>query len=89
MTMDEASWVASLDPAGSLFGSLFIGYVAKHFGRKLPLHLFTIPMIVAWLLIRFAQNPFYLNAARFLGGLFGSSSFTILILFQSEIANDR
>lgn len=74
MTMDEASWVASLDPAGSLFGSLFIGYVAKHFGRKLPLHLFTIPMIAA---------------ARFLGGLFGSSSFTILILFQSEIANDR
>lgn len=45
--MDQASWVAGIEPAGALFGNICIGYIAKHFGRKKPLHFFTIPMIVS------------------------------------------
>lgn len=47
ITMNQASWVVSLEAAGALIGNMLIGYVAKQFGRKRPLHLFTIPLIVS------------------------------------------
>lgn len=46
ITMDEASWVASLLHVGALLGNIFFGYVTNNFGRKLPLMCIAIPMIV-------------------------------------------
>lgn len=43
---DEASWIASLLCFGGLIGNLFFGYVAKIWGRRLPLILISIPAIV-------------------------------------------
>lgn len=47
ITMDEASWVASLINAGGAFGTFFFGVVTNKFGRKNPLIAITIPTIVS------------------------------------------
>lgn len=47
ITMEEASWVACLMPLGCLFGNICFGYITNKFGRKLPLILITVPIIVS------------------------------------------
>lgn len=46
ISKDEASWIASLLHVGAFLGSLFFGFVTNNFGRKLPLMIIAIPMIV-------------------------------------------
>lgn len=45
--MEEASWIASLICVGGVIGNVIFGYVADKFGRKVPLILISIPMIVS------------------------------------------
>lgn len=47
--MDEASWIASLICVGGVVGNVIFGYIANKFGRKIPLLLIPIPMIVSLL----------------------------------------
>lgn len=46
ITMDEASYVASLVNAGGAIGTAFFGSITNKFGRKNPLIAITIPTIV-------------------------------------------
>lgn len=47
ITMDEASWIASLLCIGGLIGNIFFGYITNRFGRKLPLIVIAIPTVVS------------------------------------------
>lgn len=46
ITLDEASWVASLLQLGAMIANTYFGYITNNFGRKWPLLFVTIPMIV-------------------------------------------
>lgn len=110
ISMDEASWIASLICVGGLIGNIMFGFITSKFGRKIPLIFITIPTIVSgfhfsinlklilkldyfyqfgWLLVLFAQNIYYLYAARLLNGFVGGGFYTIVPQFLSEIAVDR
>lgn len=54
--MDEASWIASLICVGGIVGNVIFGYIANKFGRKIPLLLIPIPMIVSLLLQKDTEN---------------------------------
>lgn len=47
ITLDEASWITSLQAAGMAIGSMFVGRLTNRYGRKWPLILLTIPSIVS------------------------------------------
>lgn len=47
ISMEEASWVASMHCIGGLFGNIIFGYIINKFGRRLPLILITFPLIVS------------------------------------------
>lgn len=47
ITMDEASWIASLLCVGGLPGNVFCGIVTNKYGRKKPLIFIAIPTIVS------------------------------------------
>lgn len=89
ISMDEVSWIVALPALGCLLGSICFGFITNIFGRKVPLIIITVPMIISWSLILFARNVFYLYASRFMGGFFGGGAYIITPLFLSEIANDR
>ncbi|XP_031629245.1 facilitated trehalose transporter Tret1-like [Contarinia nasturtii] len=89
VTEDEGSWIASLLCFGCLIGNVFFGYVTSKFGRKTPLTMMTVPIIISWLLILFAQNVIYLYVSRILNGFVGGGLFVIVPAFLSEIAIDR
>lgn len=46
ITMEEASWVASIICIGGLIGNILFGIMTNHFGRKVPLLFTAIPSIV-------------------------------------------
>lgn len=47
ITVDQASWITSLNAAGMMITSIFVGSLANKYGRKWPLILLTIPSIVS------------------------------------------
>lgn len=64
ITIEQASWIAASICIGGVIGNLISGLITEKFGRKIPLLLGAIPLTVAWLLILYAQNVYYLYAAR-------------------------
>lgn len=46
ITMEEASWITSLLSVGALICNIVFGYISNNFGRKIPLLVISIPMIV-------------------------------------------
>lgn len=46
ITMEQASWIASLICFGGLIGNIFFGFITAKFGRKIPLIFMSIPTIV-------------------------------------------
>ncbi|XP_031623073.1 facilitated trehalose transporter Tret1-like [Contarinia nasturtii] len=89
ITMEEASWVASLFPIGGLIGNICFGFITNRFGRKMPLIFITIPTIASWSLILYAQNFYFLTISRILSGFVSGGIFGTVPGFLSEIANDR
>lgn len=47
ITADAASWIASLKSAGMVFGAMFVGFLAKKYGRKWLLMSLPIQSIVS------------------------------------------
>lgn len=47
ITMEQATWVTSLLQVGALICNIVFGYITNNFGRKIPLLLISIPMIVS------------------------------------------
>lgn len=45
--MDEASWMNAQLALGALTGNIFFGYITNSFGRKVPLMIMAVPMIVS------------------------------------------
>ncbi|XP_051858945.1 facilitated trehalose transporter Tret1-2 homolog isoform X2 [Drosophila albomicans] len=78
---------AALSP-GSLAGAFFFGWLADKIGRKRCLLFTALPMLAHWLIICFARNPWQLAVARFLGGTIGGSSYTVISIYITEIAQD-
>lgn len=48
ISIQDASWVASLQCVGSLFGNIILGYCMNKFGRRVPLILIAFPLIVSF-----------------------------------------
>lgn len=47
ISMEEATWITSLLQVGALICNFVFGYISNNFGRKIPLLLISIPMIVS------------------------------------------
>lgn len=89
ISQEEASWIVSILGIGSIVGILINGWAIEALGRKIPGTCLGIPQIVGWLLISFAQNPYYLYVARFFGGLGGGALFVVIPIYVTEIAEIR
>lgn len=86
---DDASWITSLKALGALIGFAFFGIIAKRFGRKWPFIFLSIPLIVSWLLILYAQSVYYIFIARLLHGVATAGIFALAQLYFVEISTDK
>jgi MFS family permease len=56
ITDDEASWIGSLAPLGAVIGAIPAGYLANILGRRQLLLFLTVPLLIGWMTIIFAQD---------------------------------
>ncbi|KAJ6645536.1 Facilitated trehalose transporter Tret1, partial [Pseudolycoriella hygida] len=89
LTVVEKSWVSALMYLGGTLGCLFFGWASNRYGRKYPLMGAAFPQLFGWLLIIYAQNPYYLYVARFMSGFSGSANYVILPVFVAEISDNK
>ena len=64
----EASWIGSLMPLAALAGGFVGGTLLEALGRKTTILITTIPLLVAGLLVTFAQDVYTIYAGRGITG---------------------
>lgn len=89
LTNSEVSWIESIISLANMLGTLALGYLISLMGSKRALLLLTIPIILFWLLVYFGNHYYHLLLARNFNGFGGVGILTSLILYVSEIADDR
>lgn len=77
ITKDEGTWIASMLAIGAIIGAVPSGILADQLGRKKAAIIIAVPYIISYLLIVFAQNVWWLYAARLLIG-----TFTLLFCYK-------
>ena len=74
LDVEQQSWVAALINIGAFTAGPLVGYLLPRCGKKKSMMIISLPILVGWLLIIFAQNAGMLYVGRFITGFSGSFS---------------
>lgn len=80
--------IGSLLTLGALFSSVPAGFIAEKLGRRKTILAISIPFILSWILIIFANNPMMLFTGRFLCGIGTGAICVCAPMYVGEIAHD-
>ncbi|XP_043474693.1 facilitated trehalose transporter Tret1-like, partial [Leptopilina heterotoma] len=86
VTDEQIIWIVSLFNIGDLFGGIINPLFIDRIGRRNTLFFLSLPSLIGWCLIIFAQNHNYLYIARFLGGISQANAFSSLSIYLTEIS---
>lgn len=86
VTLAQASYLPIIPAISSLISSPFFPWIMDSIGRKNAMLLVSIPYIIAWILVMFAESIYVLYLSRFAIGLADAALFTVLPTYVSEIA---
>lgn len=85
----EVAVLASASAAGMVVGGLVAGFLADRCGRRRLLILDVALLALASLAAALAPGPGVLLAARFVGGAAVGASYTIVFVYQRELASSE
>lgn len=86
LTMEEASWVASLLTLGGAIGPIACALIVNIIGRKNTMLFTAVPSIISWLMIIFATSPWELYVSRLISGLAVSIAYSATPMYLGEIS---
>lgn len=89
LTLEEASWVASIVNLGRIFGAIVGGFFAYYYGCKMSLFLTSITMSLGWIFIGFSTTVIWLCIARSICGFGVGMAFSSFPLYLGEISNQK
>lgn len=88
-TIDQGSWIASMELLPNIPGALIGSLFADRIGRKKSLLLTTVPYFAGWLLIATAYHVNQIIFAKFIVGMADGFVYTVLPMYIGEIAEDN
>ncbi|KAK4877064.1 hypothetical protein RN001_009570 [Aquatica leii] len=86
---DHLGWIGSFATLGAMVMCFPIGIMCEKLGRKLAMLILTVPFMVGWLLIIFANSVGMIYAGRFITGMAGGAFCVSAPLYTSEIAENE
>lgn len=89
ITLEQLSWIGSMNCVGAIFGTFTFGCFTSFMGCKRAMVFLGIPATVYWLIIMYGDSVNYIIFARFMAGWTGGGIFSITILYVAEIADDK
>lgn len=89
LTNEEVSWLGSISSLGSIVGTFIFGGLSSLIGCKRAMIFLALPSIAFWILIHFGDTFFYLLLARCTFGLTAGGIQSGVIIYVSEISNDK
>ncbi|XP_015590202.1 facilitated trehalose transporter Tret1 [Cephus cinctus] len=87
ITSNEASWIASFYLLGAVPGNIIAAFLVNHLGRKISLLLAGAPLLLGWVLILVAWNPYVLYASRLISGIGQGIIYVVCPMYIGEIAD--
>ncbi|XP_036149477.1 facilitated trehalose transporter Tret1 [Monomorium pharaonis] len=85
VTMEELTWIASLNLFLVPFGCLASGPLSQYLGRRKTMMLANIPFVIAWLMFHYASKPAMLLVALAMTGLTGGLLEGPVITYVAEV----
>ncbi|XP_011696202.1 PREDICTED: facilitated trehalose transporter Tret1 [Wasmannia auropunctata] len=85
VTLEELTWISSLNLFLVPIGCLASGPLSQYLGRKRTMMLANIPFVLAWLIFYYATNPGMLLAALAMTGLTGGLLEGPVITYVAEV----
>lgn len=74
---------------GSIVSPIIVGWMMDRYGRRRTLLLCSGLAVAHWMILAFCHNVRYVYIARFLGGMWGGTSYTITPIYLCEIAEPK
>lgn len=87
VTSDDASWITSFFLLGSVPGCILAAFIVDWLGRKKSLLIAGGPLLIGFVLIYIAWNPYVLYASRFISGIGTGIVYTVCPMYIGEIAD--
>ncbi|XP_055300162.1 uncharacterized protein LOC129567369 [Sitodiplosis mosellana] len=85
----EVKWIELSLYIGGLIGTIFLTMNGDVFGRKYTLVVLIVPQGFAWLSKMLATNATEVYIGRFLSGFSAGGSINLIVLFVTELADDK
>ncbi|XP_018312785.1 solute carrier family 2, facilitated glucose transporter member 8 isoform X2 [Mycetomoellerius zeteki] len=86
ISSEQSSWIGSLMALSPIVGSFVAGYLGERLGPKRALLSCVVPYLIGWILVASAGHIAQLYVARLIFGLALSIVFTIVPIYNGEIA---
>ncbi|KAF5269953.1 hypothetical protein FQR65_LT05752 [Abscondita terminalis] len=86
VTKGFLGWIVSLSNLSGMIFAIPGGIICDKFGRKTALLVLTVPIIIGWLLIVFANSVDFLLIGRFVIGMGTGCIYVLVPMYASEIA---
>ncbi|KAF4532913.1 hypothetical protein B566_EDAN001517 [Ephemera danica] len=87
VTTQEGSWIGCLMAIGALAGALPAGVFADAIGRKIAMQSISVPFVLSWILIVFAESVGVLYAARIIAGIGVGAICVVAPIYVGETAS--
>lgn len=89
LSKEQSDIVSSLLTVGYITGYIMNPFIIEQFGSKRTLLIYTIPQMLAWILINLAQSPITLYIARIFKGMGYGAAICALTIYLSEIGTSK
>ncbi|RXG60760.1 Solute carrier family 2, facilitated glucose transporter member 4 [Armadillidium vulgare] len=87
LTSLQNSWLSSVCNIGAMIGCPIAGFSIYYLGRRGTIIYSTIPLLIGWIIIVFAQNFEMLVIGRFITGIYCSLISTAVPTYVSEYSS--